>query len=169
MVVGESARLLERCEVLGGRSCDELHAQRPEHLGITVAASVEDICRRITPYFLHTIPAQGVTQFIVGATVPKRLVGKQAIPHEEWASGPSSSSAGPEVRAEPPEPCDHPRMSPETIPVADVELEIETWRRLTSAEQEYWENLKTQKRVMHVCTDLTQNWDTPTSGEWLTA
>ena len=60
-------------------------------------------------------------------------------------------------------------MSPETIPVADVEPQIETWRRLTSAEQKHWENLKTQKRVMRWCTDFTQNWDTPTSGEWLTA
>ena len=113
-------------DVLGGRSCEELHVHRPAHQGCPLAASIENMCRRITPKLLHTITTQEVTQFIAGATVPKRQVGKQTIPPEESASVPSSSSAGPELPGEPPEPGDQPRMSLDKIPLAEVGPEIET-------------------------------------------
>ena len=89
-----------------GGPADSASSHRPKQQWIPLAASMENICRRITPKLLHTMPTPDVTQFITGATAPKRLVGKQTNPLEAWASGPRSSSAGPEVAAEPPEPCD---------------------------------------------------------------
>ena len=61
-------------------------------------------------------------------------MGKQTIPPSEWASGPSSSSAGPEVPAELQEPSGPPQNATVRIPLAEVELEMETWRPLTCAE-----------------------------------
>ena len=109
--------------MLGGRS-DELLVHRPKELGIPLAAS------------------------IAGATAPKKFVGKPTDPPAEWASGPSSSSAGPEAPAEPAEPGDQPRMSPAEIPLAESEPEIETWRPLTSAEQESWESVILRQRIV---------------------
>ena len=135
------------CNVLGGRICDELHVHRPKHLAIPLASSIDNMCRRSTPKLLHTIPTQEVTQFIAGATVPNGPVLKQTIPQEEWTSEPSSSS-GPEVPPEPPEPGDQPRMSREEIPLAEVGQEIETWSPLTSAEQAILDNLSSQVKIV---------------------
>ena len=111
------------CDVLEDRSCDKLHFHRPKQLVLLFAASMENMCRQISPKLLHTIPTQEITQFIAGATVLKRLIEPQRI----------SQSFGqmyrPSLEKQVIDPARH-----QDIPLADVEAEIETWRLLTSEE-----------------------------------
>ena len=82
--------------VLRGRSCDELHRHRPQQLAIPFLASLET--------FVAESLRSCCTRFPL-----KTLVGKQTIPPAGWASESSSSSAPPEVPAEPQNPADQPR------------------------------------------------------------
>ena len=102
---------------------------------------------------------------------PIEWLNKQTVPPAEWASEPSSSPTGPDVSAEPREPV----ISPECHRKKHRWL---MWNGKAKPEDHQQArnmtlgricHLQTEKRATHWCTDFTENWNTPTSGEWLTA
>ena len=112
-------------DLLASRSCNEAHWHRPVEGVFPLAASLPHLCRRLMPTFLRRPTPVEFAELVAGATIGRRLRGKQSIQRRftgKQSSVPESSNPATEAVLEVEE---HPVVREKTEP----------WRPLTETEK----------------------------------
>ena len=133
-------------DLLASRSCNEGHWHRPVEGVFPPAASLPHLCRRLMPTFLGRPTPMELAELVAGATIRRRLRGKQSTQRRQTGKQPPPSgslpqSSNPATEAEP-EVEEQSVMPEETV----------TWRPLTEAEKIAWNALSPEER--EVCDAL---------------
>ena len=127
---------------LVSRSCDEGHWHRPVERRIPTAASLLQLCCRLMPTIRRRPTPMELTELVAGATVRRRLRGKQSTPRRLTRKQPQPSGNRPQSAETVLEMEEHPILPTETEP----------WRPLTETEKTAWDALSTEER--EVCDAL---------------
>ena len=137
-------------DLFASRSCNVAHWHRPVEGVFPAAASLPQLCCRLMPTLLRRPTPMELAELVAGATIRRRLRGKQSI-------------QGRLTGKQPPPGCSLPQSSnPATEAVPEVEEhpvmpeETEPWRPLTEAEKTPWS------------TDCIENSGIQTSEAWWT-
>ena len=125
-------------DLLASRSCDEGHWHRPVERGFPAAASLPQLCCRLMPTIRRRPTPMELTELIAGATVRRRLRGKQSTPRRLTRKQPQPNGNRPQ--------------SAETVPAMEelpiMPTETEPWRPLTETEKTAWDALSTEERAV---------------------
>ena len=133
-------------DLLASRSCNEAHWHRPVKGVFPAVASLPHLCCRLMPTFLRRPTPMELAEMVAGATIRRRLCGKQSTQRRLTGKQPLPGSSLPQssnpATEAVPEVEEHPVMPEET----------ETWRPLTEAERIAWDALSLEER--EVCDAL---------------
>ena len=126
-------------DLLASRSCNEAHWHRPVEGVFPPAASFPFLCRRLMPIFLWRPAPVELAELVAGATVRRRLRGKQSIQRRLTGKQPPGSSLSQPSNS-----------ATETVPEVEelpvMRDETEPWRPLTEAEKTTWDARSPEER-----------------------
>ena len=146
-------------DLLVSRSCNKTHWHRPFEGTFPPAASLSHLCRRLMPIVLRRPAPMELAELVAGATVKRRLRGKQTIRRRLTKKQPLSDNSLPQSShpATVPNGEGHPivpdRREPSNLEGYPVVPErTEPWRPLTENEKIAWNALSPEEK--EVCDAL---------------